>query len=71
MKPGTVHFRFEETVPDAVDLQSIEEIVAALPQISDPENRARVAGTLERLLIALGYGHRVLDLLLLPVDSAG
>lgn len=64
-------FRFEETVPDAVDLQSIEEIVAALPQISDPENRARVAGTLERLLIALGYGHRVLDLLLLPVDSAG
>jgi hypothetical protein len=47
-------------------LSFIEDAVARLPLIANSENGQQTALALERLSIALGFEHRVLDLLLVP-----
>ena len=61
-----IDFRFDDAVPDGIGFSFIEDAVAALALIPNAENRQRVALALERLSIALGFEHRVLDILLLP-----
>jgi hypothetical protein len=61
-----IDFRFDEAMPSGIGFSFIEDAVAALPLIPNPENRQRIAVTLERLAIALGFEHRVLEILLLP-----
>jgi hypothetical protein len=61
-----IDFRFDEAVPNGIGFSFIEDAVAALTLIPNAANRQRIALALERLAIALGFEHRVLDILLLP-----